>query len=385
MIAAILISSALFSVQIATPPNGMAVVAIPISDAKTFSAQLFVLSGSAFEGRSNSGLHHLLEHMLFRGGAADRLAENAGSFLNATTNRESTRYFCEGPGVSWKQGIAAVAELISKPNFADFSLEVPVIRQENTLARLVSSARAERQLWQAFGGSTGWALPPGGLEKGPSPISATDLEKVYRAEYVGPNMVFAISGPFSEAEAISAATEAFKSVPLGIESKAPALPLFEAASTEGEPGAYAIGVLAPGFDDIQRYAAFQVVWEWLTGAGGLCDAAGIRCDAAFGPSSMGALATVVIWADEAKAREILAKVAGGLAETDIQTMKKRLRARYERLAREPSQAAALAGLGILFAGRRIDMAQAIQSATADKIRAEAALFVPEKAIVAVAK
>jgi hypothetical protein len=100
---------------------------------------------------------------------------------------------------------------------------------------------------------------------------------------------------------------------------------------------------------------------------------------------MGALATVVIWADEAKAREILAKVAGGLAETDIQTMKKRLRARYERLAREPSQAAALAGLGILFAGRRIDMAQAIQSATADKIRAEAALFVPEKAIVAVAK
>ncbi|HET6645592.1 MAG TPA: insulinase family protein, partial [Fimbriimonadales bacterium] len=85
MIAAILISSALFSVQIATPPNGMAVVAIPISDAKTFSAQLFVRSGSAFEGRSNSGLHHLLEHMLFRGGAADRVAESAGSFLNATT------------------------------------------------------------------------------------------------------------------------------------------------------------------------------------------------------------------------------------------------------------------------------------------------------------
>lgn len=383
MIAATLVSAALFSVQNATLPNGMVVVAIPISDAKVFSAQLFVRSGSVFEAKSESGTHHLLEHMLFRGGAADRVAENAGSFLNATTNRESTRYFCEGQGGSWKQGIAAVAELISKPNFADFRLEVPVIRQENTLARLASSVRASQELWKAFGGSSGWALPTGGAEDGLSQISRTDLEKVYRAEYVGPNMVFAVSGPFSEAEAISAAIEAFKSVPSGTETKAPALPLLEAASVKGEPGGYAIGVLAPGFDEIERYAAFQIVWEWLTGAGGLCDAAGIRCDAAFGPSSMGSLATVVIWADEAKAREILAKMAGGLDGTEIQTLKKRLRSRYGRLAEEPSQAAALAGISILFTGRRIDIAQAIQAATADKIRDEAALFVPEKAIVAV--
>ena len=383
MIAPILASAALFSVQNATLANGMAIVAIPIANAKVFSAQLFVRSGSAFEVNAGSGAHHLLEHMLFRGGVADAIAENAGAFLNATTNRESTRYFCEGPAGSWKQGIAAVARLLSTPRFGDFSLEVRVIKQENTLALLSPSTVVEQQLWRIYGGSTAWALPSGGLAEGLSRLSAADLDRPYRAEYVGNNMVFVISGPFSAAEAIATASEVFESVPLGTKSPVPPLPTFVPNTGKGEPGAYAIGVPAPGFDDIGRYAAFQVVWERLTGAGGLCDAEGIRCDAELGPSSAGSLATAVFWTNEAKGREILAKISGGLAEADIQTVKKRLKVRYELLASQPSQAAAFAGLSILFAGRRIDMAEAIQSATAEDIRAAAALFVPEKAIVAV--
>ena len=87
-----------FPNRFTTLANGLDVIAIQRPGARTAMLNVDVHVGARYEAPEDSGLSHLLEHMLFQGserhGAPvriNRLAESLGAALNRCTSRDATR------------------------------------------------------------------------------------------------------------------------------------------------------------------------------------------------------------------------------------------------------------------------------------------------------
>src|SRR2546428_11635096 len=77
--------------------NGLRVLLFPDSSQSKVTVNMTVLVGSRHEGYGETGMAHLLEHMVFKGTPTyakikDVLREHAANF-NGTTNADRTNYF----------------------------------------------------------------------------------------------------------------------------------------------------------------------------------------------------------------------------------------------------------------------------------------------------
>ena len=82
--------------------NGLRIITVPDKKAKTAAVLVLVGTGSKYENKSNSGISHFLEHMLFKGTKrrpttlkiAETLDKIGGAF-NAFTSKEITGYWAK--------------------------------------------------------------------------------------------------------------------------------------------------------------------------------------------------------------------------------------------------------------------------------------------------
>ncbi len=81
--------------------NGLTVVSESIPHYHSVSIGVWICSGSRQENKSNNGIAHFLEHLMFKGtrkrSARDiaRSLESVGGYLNAFTSKEQTCYYAE--------------------------------------------------------------------------------------------------------------------------------------------------------------------------------------------------------------------------------------------------------------------------------------------------
>ncbi len=74
------------------------------------SVRLYVHAGSAYETPEQSGISHLLEHMVFKStetreaGQAAKDIESAGGAVNAATSFDYTMYYADLPADRWLVG-----------------------------------------------------------------------------------------------------------------------------------------------------------------------------------------------------------------------------------------------------------------------------------------
>src|SRR5215467_12947956 len=78
-------------------PNGLHVLLFPDSSKPKVTVNITYLVGSRFEGYGETGMAHLLEHMLFketktRKNLKQELTDH-GAFMNGTTSWDRTNYF----------------------------------------------------------------------------------------------------------------------------------------------------------------------------------------------------------------------------------------------------------------------------------------------------
>src|SRR6185312_4049325 len=82
-------------------PNGLRVLLYPDNSKPTFTVNLTFFVGSRHEGYGESGMAHLLEHMLFKGTPthADiwKLLQERGANFNGSTWWDRTNYYEELP------------------------------------------------------------------------------------------------------------------------------------------------------------------------------------------------------------------------------------------------------------------------------------------------
>lgn len=124
--------------QYRTLTNGIRVVAEKITYLKSISIGIWIGNGSRYENRSENGISHFIEHMLFKGTknrTAAQIAyemDSVGGQLDAFTTREYTCFYTKTLDAHIPIALDILSDMLYNPRLDadDMSLERQVINEE---------------------------------------------------------------------------------------------------------------------------------------------------------------------------------------------------------------------------------------------------------------
>ena len=121
-------------------PNGLPILTVPMMGTASVTVLAMVNIGSRYETKSEQGMSHLLEHMLFKGSAkwptAKDIAQtldSVGADYNAFTAKDQTGYYVKVAHEHLPLAIDIVADMIWRPKLdaAELNCEKKVILETN--------------------------------------------------------------------------------------------------------------------------------------------------------------------------------------------------------------------------------------------------------------
>src|SRR5690606_37530544 len=158
--------------------NGLQVLLIPDPATATITVNVTYLVGSLHEGYGESGMAHLLEHMLFKGTPTHpnifKELQDRGASANGTTAFDRTNYYetfdATEDNLAWALGLEADRMVTSRISQEDLDSEMTVVRNEFERAENNTSRVLTFQLLGAAYQWHGYARTPIG--------SRSDIENV---------------------------------------------------------------------------------------------------------------------------------------------------------------------------------------------------------------
>ena len=201
--------------------NGARVLLFPEPSRPTVTVNMTVLVGSRHEGYGESGMAHLLEHMVFKGTPSHPQVPKAlrdhGASFNGTTNGDRTNYFETMPATdeNLEFGIALESDRLvnSYVQGADLLSEMTVVRNEfergenNPGSVLNQRIYAVAYEWHNYGKSTIGSRSD--IER----VPIENLQAFYKKYYQPDNMVLIVAGKFEEALALALVEKHLGSIP----------------------------------------------------------------------------------------------------------------------------------------------------------------------------
>jgi zinc protease len=200
--------------------NGLRALLFPDPSTATVTVSVTYLVGSRHESYGETGIAHLLEHLLFRGTARHpdpgEALEARGAVYNAETGADATVYheaLASTADLPWVLDLEADRMTNLSPSQAALDLERSIVRNEmdeseNAAERVLEQrVRATAYLWDGYGRATIGA---------PSDVDAISLARVrafYRRWYRPDNAVLLVAGDFDEQAALHAIRATFGRVP----------------------------------------------------------------------------------------------------------------------------------------------------------------------------
>ena len=201
--------------------NGLKVVLIPDRSIDTMTVNITYLVGSRQEGYGETGMAHLLEHLMFRG--TKRVPNIKGAFqergirYNGSTSFDRTNYFGTFPASAKTLAFVLDAEadrMVNAPIARkDLDAEMTVVRNEfesgenSPFTVLRERVAASAYLWHGYGRAIIGAR---------SDIENVPIERLrafYRYYYQPDNAVLLISGRIDESAALRLAHKSFGAIP----------------------------------------------------------------------------------------------------------------------------------------------------------------------------
>ncbi|WP_300648279.1 pitrilysin family protein [Paenalcaligenes sp.] len=201
--------------------NGLKVLFAPDASRPNTTVNMTYLVGSRHENYGQTGMAHLLEHMLFRGTPSmpNALGEfsKRGLAANGTTSLDRTNYyatFAANPEtlnwyLDWQADVMVNASIAK----ADLDAEMTVVRNEmergeNSPFRvLMQTMQSAAYQWHNYGKSTIGAR---------SDVEQVDIEQLrafYRLYYQPDNAVLIVSGQFDEEQTLAHIAKQFNAIP----------------------------------------------------------------------------------------------------------------------------------------------------------------------------
>jgi zinc protease len=201
--------------------NGFRFLLLPDSSVDTVTVNMTYLVGSRHEGYGESGMAHLLEHLLFKGSPKFPnifgLLQKRGAQFNGTTSYDRTNYYetltASTDNLEWALSLEADRMVNSDLSKADLDSEMTVVRNEfesgeNSPTRILSQRiAATAYQWHNYGRSTIGARSD--IEN----VTIERLRAFYRTYYQPDNAVLVIAGKFDEATALDLVQKYFGPIP----------------------------------------------------------------------------------------------------------------------------------------------------------------------------
>jgi zinc protease len=190
--------------------NKMRVLLFPDASTENFTLNVTYLVGSRHEGYGETGMAHLLEHMLFKGSPKHPKVweelKAKGAANNASTWYDRTNYFetlpNKGDNLAWALEMEADRMVNSNIAQTELSKEFSVVRNEFEIgesqpAQILSERMwSTAYLWHNYGKSTIGSRAD--IEKVPAPT----LKRFYKKYYRPDNAVLVLAGKFDPAQAL---------------------------------------------------------------------------------------------------------------------------------------------------------------------------------------
>ena len=202
-------------------PNGLRVLLFPDPSKPKITVNITYLVGSRMEGYGETGMAHLLEHMLFKGSTKhpkipDELTSH-GSSPNGTTYYDRTNYFetfnASDENLNWALSLEADRMVNSFVAEKDLKSEYSVVRNEfesgenNPSAILQERVLSTMYLWHNYGKSTIGSKED--IEK----VPIKNLQAFYKKYYQPDNAVLLVAGKIDEAKTLGLVVKYFGGIP----------------------------------------------------------------------------------------------------------------------------------------------------------------------------
>ena len=201
--------------------NGFKLLLFPDATQDTITVNMTYLVGSRHEGYGESGMAHLLEHLLFKGTPRHPDIKNEfqryGARFNGTTSFDRTNYFetfaANEKNLDWALGLEADRMVNSHVSKKDLESEMTVVRNEfeagenSPYGVLRQRMTATAYLWHNYGRAVIGARSD--IEN----VPIERLQAFYRSYYQPDNAVLTVSGRFDEATALALAGRHFGKLP----------------------------------------------------------------------------------------------------------------------------------------------------------------------------
>lgn len=282
--------------------NGTRVVIQKIPEAKFSSAHIFVRGGSVFEDKQNHGIHHLVEHLVFRcldnseQGSIDKRVEQNGCIATGTTNREFIHYKLEGENESVQKSLPEFLRLLDhlKVDANILKNEIDIIEQETAYLQANINRRTDDSAWSIFFRENSWGLNTYGDVAQMRKWPIEEIQGIHKKHYSGSNIVFSISGNFNPDEILTVVKTRLERIPKGEVVPFPEFPILKEdiqhASIKTPSTSFILGLIAPGINNEKEYLAYRVVFQYLSGTYGFASRNNVDLRTSFGPSRSGSLA-----------------------------------------------------------------------------------------------
>ncbi len=202
-------------------PNGLRVLLAPDASKPTTTVNITYLVGSRHENYGETGMAHLLEHMVFkgtptRGNLMQELGKRGMNF-NGTTFYDRTNYFETFPAnddnLTWALEMEADRMVNSLISRKDLDTEFSVVRNEmesgenNPAQSLWQRMAAAAFDWHNYGKSTI------GARADVENVKIENLQAFYRQYYQPDNAVLMVAGKMNEAATLALIERVFGAIP----------------------------------------------------------------------------------------------------------------------------------------------------------------------------
>ena len=201
--------------------NGLRFLLFPDATKPTVTVNLTYFVGSRHEGYGETGMAHLLEHLVFKGtpdhpNIMEELTAH-GARPNGTTSFDRTNYFETFPStdenLEWALDLEADRMVNSFISRDDLDSEMTVVRNEieqrenSPFGVLVSRALATAYMWHNYGKDVG------GARSDIEGVPIDRLQGFYRKYYQPDNALLIVTGKFETDRALELISEKFGRVP----------------------------------------------------------------------------------------------------------------------------------------------------------------------------
>ena len=201
--------------------NGLRVLLFPDQSKQQITVNITYLVGSRHEGYGETGMAHLLEHLVFKGSTNhpnidDELSER-GAFANGTTWFDRTNYYETFPAnednLRWALDLESDRMVNSFIAAEDLASEMTVVRNEwesgenSPTSVLIDRVMSAAYLWHNYGNTTIGAR---------SDIENVPIERLrgfYEKYYQPDNAVLVVAGRFDPERTVAMVEETFGAIP----------------------------------------------------------------------------------------------------------------------------------------------------------------------------